>query len=135
MDNTELTKIQSQEYNSPSVARQQISASFHSGPLPSAEDFTQYERVCRGAANRIITMAEKQAAHRQEIEKLREETAARNSKLGIYSATGLAFLVLVLGFVCIINDHDWAGGIIVGLDLVGLCSVFIYGTSLKNKNT
>jgi len=41
---------------------------FHQGPLPRFEDFEAYDRVLRGAADRILRMAEKQAAHRQELE-------------------------------------------------------------------
>src|SRR5262249_40551119 len=41
---------------------------FHQGPLPRFEDFERYNRVLRGAADRILRMAEKQAAHRQDLE-------------------------------------------------------------------
>ena len=41
---------------------------FHQGPLPRPEDFEAYDRVLRGAADRILRMAEKQAAHRQDLE-------------------------------------------------------------------
>jgi uncharacterized membrane protein len=39
----------------------------HQGPLPSPKDFEAYDRVLRGAADRILRMAEKQAAHRQDL--------------------------------------------------------------------
>jgi uncharacterized membrane protein len=38
------------------------------GPLPRPEDFAAYERVLRGAADRILKMAETQATHRQAME-------------------------------------------------------------------
>src|SRR5262249_16775980 len=41
---------------------------FHQGSLPRPEDFEAYDRVLRGAADRILRMAEKQAAHRQDLE-------------------------------------------------------------------
>src|SRR5262249_33617736 len=41
---------------------------FHQGSLPRPEDFEAYDRVLRGAADRILHMAEKQAAHRQDLE-------------------------------------------------------------------
>jgi uncharacterized membrane protein len=46
----------------------QSQTSFHQGPLPRPEDFEAYDRVLRGAADRILRMAEKQAAHRQDLE-------------------------------------------------------------------
>ena len=39
------------------------------GPLPSATEFSGYEKVLPGAAERILGMAEKEAANRQEMEK------------------------------------------------------------------
>jgi uncharacterized membrane protein len=40
----------------------------YQGPLPRPEDFEAYDRVLRGAADRILRMAEKQAAHRQDLD-------------------------------------------------------------------
>lgn len=39
----------------------------HRGPLPQVEDFEGYERICPGAADRILTMAElqQQQAHKE----------------------------------------------------------------------
>ena len=39
------------------------------GPLPPPEAFAAYERVLHGAADRILTMAENQAGHRQTLER------------------------------------------------------------------
>ena len=36
--------------------------------MPRPEDFERYNRVLPGAADRILRMAEKQAAHRQDLE-------------------------------------------------------------------
>lgn len=44
-------------------------------PLPSAEEYGQYEIVLPGAANRILTMAEKEQQNRHEME--REESQNR----------------------------------------------------------
>jgi len=41
----------------------------YQGPLPRPEDFAAYERVLPGAADRILAMAEKQATHRQGMER------------------------------------------------------------------
>lgn len=103
------------------------------GPLPPAEQLRSYEDTCPGAANRIIKMAEEQAAHRQRLEMEIVRGRKRDSLLGIVSAVVLSFLLLIGGLVCILAGHDWAGSAIVGVDIVGLCSVFIYGTSLKQK--
>jgi uncharacterized membrane protein len=52
--------------NAPGVV--QHIQTLHQGPLPRPEDFEAYEQVLRGAADRILRMAEKQAAHRQDLE-------------------------------------------------------------------
>lgn len=38
------------------------------GPLPHPNTLQGYEQACKGAANRIIKMAENQFQHRQNIE-------------------------------------------------------------------
>lgn len=110
----------------------EISTSY-SGPLPQAEEFRKYEEVCPGAADRIISMAEKQALHRQSIEKSIVKANNKNSFAGIVCATVISLSVLFGGVYCIIAGHDWAGGTLVTLDIVSLCAVFIYGTNLQNK--
>lgn len=51
---------------------QNITAQIHqvvrSAPLPSPDEFGQYEDVLPGAAERILAMAEQQARHRQRTE-------------------------------------------------------------------
>lgn len=111
----------------------EVTASAFIGPLPPAEAFEKYEAVCPGAANRIIFMAERQAEHRQELEKAIVTASNRNSRMGIISALLLAILVLIGGVICILFGHDWAGAVIVGIDIVGLCGVFVYGTKMRSQ--
>ncbi|MHB8129171.1 MAG: DUF2335 domain-containing protein [Mobilitalea sp.] len=40
----------------------------YEGPLPPASEFERYERVCPGAADRILSMAENEEAHRHRTE-------------------------------------------------------------------
>lgn len=47
---------------------QLIQQKFHQGPIPPSEELANYDRIVAGAAERIIRMAEEQAAHRREIE-------------------------------------------------------------------
>lgn len=52
----------------------------YSGPLPRPDDFAQFERVHPGAADRILKMAEEQAAHRQKMERLELELLAKHNQ-------------------------------------------------------
>jgi len=45
-----------------------IQQKFHQGPIPPSEELANYDRIAPGAAERIIRMAEEQAAHRRELE-------------------------------------------------------------------
>lgn len=50
------------------IVAHQITTTMWGGPIPPPEHLAQYEAVVPGAANRILTMAEKQAEHRQRLE-------------------------------------------------------------------
>lgn len=58
---------------------------FHQGPLPPQEEFAGYERTLTGAADRILTMAERQSEHRQqiELETLHADNAARDRQITV----------------------------------------------------
>jgi uncharacterized membrane protein len=48
---------------------QVIQQTRHQGPIPAPQDFAACERVLPGAADRILKMAENQAAYRQGLER------------------------------------------------------------------
>jgi uncharacterized membrane protein len=81
----------------------------HSGPLPRPQDFEAYNRILPGAADRILTMAETQGAHRQLLER-RALTADM-----IQQATGtilgyLAFFVsMIAAFILLYLDKPIEG--------------------------
>jgi uncharacterized membrane protein len=123
------------------VAVQYQEASSYSGPLPQPEDLQKYEQACPGAADRIIVMAEKQAAHRQELERdiqfLNHKIVAsssRNSLLGVISAFLLCAMAIGAAVLLALNDKTVAGTIIGAVGLSSLVGTFIYGTR-ANKST
>lgn len=65
-----------------SVSAQQI----FEGPLPPPKLLEGYERICPGAADRIIKMAENQSSHRMSIEKIMVKSGSRDSLLGVVFA-------------------------------------------------
>ena len=52
-----------------------------SGPIPPPNIIKGYEDILPGAAERIISMAERQSAHRQEMERVMVNAEARDSLL------------------------------------------------------
>lgn len=85
----------------------------HSGPLPAPEDFTAYDMIVPGAAERILRMAEADSAHVREMEKAalhpdaREGLIARSTAL-LLPITGLA---VALGIIWL-GGSGWAAGAI-----------------------
>lgn len=57
-----------------------------SGPIPHPDIIEKYEQILPGAADRIISMAEKQASHRQDMEKAMIKSEARDGLLGVIFA-------------------------------------------------
>ena len=98
------------------------------GPLPKPSDLQQYENIIQGAAERIISMAEKQAEHRQFLEKTVITGDSKRAFCGLWVGAGVALCVLGGAVFLIYSGHDYAGTVIGGLDIVSLVSVFVYGT-------
>nr|DAR22085.1 MAG TPA: putative membrane protein [Caudoviricetes sp.] len=67
----EVIELKSEELKSV-VAEIMVQQHF-SGPIPPPEILSGYEQIHPGFADRIISMAEKQSAHRQGLEKIRVE--------------------------------------------------------------
>ena len=103
-----------------------MSASWE-GPLPPPKALQQFEEIVPGAAGRILEMAEKQSDHRIQMEKTVIVGDSRRSYLGLFLAFILSAAIIGGGIYLLINDHDWAGGVLIGLDVVGLAAVFVYG--------
>jgi uncharacterized membrane protein len=97
----------------------------YSGPLPPAEEIEAYERVCPGAADRIIAMTEKSLDHRIANEKIivSEETkqSGRGQILGFALAVFFGSIALILGM----EGHELLAGIIAGSDIVSLAVIFV----------
>ncbi len=92
--------------------------------------FAGYEEALPGAADRILKMAEKQAEHRQYVEKKMVDTESRDSFLGIISALAIALFIIIAGTTVIVavpGIHATVAGLII--DLTGIATVI--GTFLK----
>ncbi len=113
--------------------------SMFSGPIPPPELFEAYEKVLPGSAERILALAERQSAHRQKMEeKVFDHQGAIESKVVVAriqdAKLGLIFGFLVClatiggGVYCVALGKEIAGSIIGSGGLIGLVSVFVYGS-------
>ena len=103
----------------------------HSGPLPMPEQLAQYEAYCPGAADRIIRMAENQAAHRQEIEKIVVRQQARNSMVGLLFGFLIGMTAILSGAWVASAGYSWEGFATSFAGLGSLVGVFVYGKKVN----
>ncbi len=89
----------------------------HKGPLPRSSELQKYEDVIKGAADRIICMAEDRQKHIIDMKSHGLAQANGHVKRGQYMAFFLAVLGLFLGTYLAISGHGWAAG---GLGLLGV---------------
>jgi uncharacterized membrane protein len=121
----------------PAVVAQIVAELSHtrtfSGPLPPPDVLKGYEEACKGAAKRILDMAERQAEHRQKMEWYALQQDARRANWGVWTAFLLCLSALVAGAAVIALGHDTPGTVIATAGLASLAGVFIYGTNARNR--
>lgn len=109
----------------------------YSGPIPHPNIIKEYEKLSPGATDRILTMAEKEATHRHNMDEKFHKTDSRDSLLGIISAFLLTGALIVGGIVVILKVPQ-LGGTITGLLMTGggaatILTTFIKGTKATWK--
>jgi uncharacterized membrane protein len=110
-----------------------IEVSRYSGPLPPPESLAKYEQVLPGSADRIIRMAEQQALHRQQLERLVISSNATAQKWGLGCAFMIAMSAIWGGVWLSLKGMGGAGlATIIGA-LVALVAVFVYGKTDQKK--
>jgi uncharacterized membrane protein len=115
------------------LIRQEISLTSHSGPLPPPILLKEYEDALPGAAERIFAMAERQAAHRQDLEATSVKSGKNRSYAGIVAGFLVSVACVIGGLIVVNNGHDWAGVSIATVSVASLAGVFVYGTISSRK--
>ena len=105
----------------------------YNGPIPEAREMASYEAINPGFADRILKMAENQAAHRQEIEKVTIKANARNSTMGVVVGGIIGMTGIICGTVIILSGYEASGLVAIIGQLVGLAGVFVYGKWSNKK--
>ena len=124
------SKQDSDNYKNNKIAKIGITR-IHSGPLPDSETLIKYNQVYPDLATELVEMAKKQSEHRQYLEK---EQVISETKLRLRGQLigGCAIVILIiLGFVLILNDKNIAGASAVIIALIGIIYSISYG---KNKD-
>lgn len=98
-----------------------------SGPLPPPDILTAYNDAFAGCAERIVVMAEKQSAHRQQMENEELRATIRLADRGQIIAGSIGVLALLGGMTLVMMDRSLAGFTIIAGDAIALGGAFIYG--------
>jgi len=112
-----------------SVFKQQ----FYSGPLPPPSVLKGFEQVLPGSAERIFTSFEKQAEHRQAIEKKVIDKQLVQTSRGQNYALFISILLIAAGLVLTLKGYPQVGIVIFSATVVGLATVFIVGRRNKKR--
>lgn len=104
-----------------------------SAPLPTPEELCGYERICPGAADRIIQMAEKQGDHRRKQESKAISAAIWDGHLGLLFAFIVSVVGMFLGYFLIQSDHSVIGTVFSGIGFLSIIRAFLDTGSKKKK--
>ena len=126
-----------QNQNNQQLARvEQVTTRF-SGLVPHPDILAGYEKVCPGAAERIIKMAENQTAHRIELEKIVIDSNNKKAQNGQVFAFAITIVAIIAGSIVAIIGKNTAsyllGGILSGGTIVSVVGLFLYGKRENRK--
>ncbi|MCY4342191.1 MAG: DUF2335 domain-containing protein [Gammaproteobacteria bacterium] len=102
-----------------------LKAASFSGPLPPSPMFREYEDVLPGAGDRILSMAERQAAHRQEWEKSALLSAQKDLARGQWLGFLISLAALIAATYLAMNGHVIIPLLLGGGGVSGLVANFI----------
>ncbi|MDE2989547.1 MAG: DUF2335 domain-containing protein [Chloroflexota bacterium] len=114
--------------NQPQVIVEQSQAVSYQGPIPHPDAFAEYEKTLPGAADRILSMAETQQAHRLRLEEQMVAVDARQSMGGLIAGFVVALAVLALAGVFAWLEMPVPAVVTALVHLAALVGVFVYGT-------
>lgn len=103
------------------------------GPLPPGEQLRIYEDVLPGAADRILSMAERQQTARLDMEQLTVREATNRSWWGLRLGFVIALAVIGVGAGAIFTGHALAGFALIVAQAAALAGVFAIGRVEQRK--
>lgn len=104
------------------------------GPLPPPDKLKEYNEAVQNGAERILQMAERQAEHRMAMERQVIPEDQRQSRYGQVFALIIALAFLVVSGLLIWDGHEVSGTILGTVDLVALCTAFIFGRKGQGRD-
>lgn len=115
------------------LTRVQAQVSAFRGPLPPPEILREYDQILPGLAERVVTMAENQSRHRQDVEKSVISTRNRNETLGQIFGFILALVIAGGSIWLIFMGKKIEGLATIIAEIASLAGIFIYARRKQQK--
>jgi uncharacterized membrane protein len=106
----------------------------YSGPVPPPSMLREYDTVQPGFADRLISMAEKEQVHRQELQKTAMKGEIAKDKRGQDYALTISIMIILGSIGLIYTGHEISGSILAGSTLLGLAYIFITGRKMDQDS-
>lgn len=106
---------------------------YQEGPLPSPDSLAKYEAICPGAADRILTMAERQSIHRHSMEGTVIPAAVDAERRGQRNGLIVALAAISGSVVLGISGATSAAALMGSTTVVSLAAVFVTGRRAQAK--
>ena len=109
-----------------------LAAEFSDGPLPSGRELKRYREADPSAPRIILDEFRAESRHRRHME--REIVSGENRRADRGQVFALVVMLVGLSFAALLvqGGHDWAGGIIGGIDLLGVAALFLTGATSRD---
>ena len=116
----------------------EVSAQRFAGPVPPPAMLSQYEQISPGFAERILLMAEKEAANRHELDQKKTEIAKNDiqaareeTRRGQWMSLVITLTAFASAVVCAKMRQPWVAGVIAGATLASVVSTIMHRKSDK----
>lgn len=119
--------------NHQTVAVSQVRTQIFHGPLPHPELLEKYDKVVPGLAERIITLTENQASHRQYLERKVIDADVIAQYMGQVFGFILGLVGIGGGIFLASRGLAVFGTIFGGASLSALVGVFVYGARKRSR--
>lgn len=104
------------------------------GPVPPPSLLREYESLVPGLADRLVKLTEKEQAHRhQQDEKFLKGNFSLSAR-GQWMAFVIVLVIIATAIFFGSQGETTLAAILVGIDMVAICSVFIAGKFIGSKD-
>lgn len=106
------------------------------GPLPSPHDLAGFERVLPGAAERIVSMTEREQEHRHKYESKGLDAAIADTRRGHYLGAGISAVAIGGAVGAALLGAPWPAVVaLVGVPVAAMVEAIVTSLSSESAST